>query len=90
MAKSAKKSAPARKSPAKKAARPAARSAAKAPAKVIEVHDTPAAVRGAEPHRNLRDRGTPLIEMRDISIAFGGIKAVDHATVDLYPGEVVD
>ena len=32
---------------------------------------------------------TPLIEMRDISIAFGGIKAVDHASVDLYPGEVV-
>ena len=34
-------------------------------------------------------RGTPLVEMRDISIAFGGIKAVDHVTVDLYPGEVV-
>ncbi len=33
--------------------------------------------------------GTPLVEMRDISIAFGGIKAVDHASVDLYPGEVV-
>jgi ABC-type sugar transport system ATPase subunit len=33
--------------------------------------------------------GPPLIEMKDISIAFGGIKAVDHATVDLYPGEVV-
>ncbi|MGD9914506.1 MAG: ATP-binding cassette domain-containing protein [Rhizobiaceae bacterium] len=32
---------------------------------------------------------TPLIEMRDISIAFGGIKAVNHASVDLYPGEVV-
>jgi D-xylose transport system ATP-binding protein len=32
---------------------------------------------------------TPLVEMRDISIAFGGIKAVDHASVDLYPGEVV-
>ena len=31
----------------------------------------------------------PLIEMRDISIAFGGIKAVDHASVNLYPGEVV-
>ena len=31
----------------------------------------------------------PLVEMRDISIAFGGIKAVDHASVDLYPGEVV-
>ena len=25
----------------------------------------------------------PLIEMRDISIAFGGIKAVDHASVNL-------
>ncbi|MBL9049548.1 MAG: sugar ABC transporter ATP-binding protein, partial [Tabrizicola sp.] len=33
--------------------------------------------------------GTPLVELRDISIAFGGIKAVDHASVDLYPGEVV-
>jgi D-xylose transport system ATP-binding protein len=35
------------------------------------------------------DRGTPLVELRDISIAFGGVKAVDHVTVDLYPGEVV-
>jgi D-xylose transport system ATP-binding protein len=34
-------------------------------------------------------RSTPLVEMRDISIAFGGIKAVDHVSVDLYPGEVV-
>lgn len=33
--------------------------------------------------------GTPLIEMEDISIAFGGIKAVDHASINLYPGEVV-
>ncbi|MBK8084089.1 MAG: sugar ABC transporter ATP-binding protein [Devosia sp.] len=32
---------------------------------------------------------TPLVEMRDVSIAFGGIKAVDHATIDLFPGEVV-
>ena len=32
---------------------------------------------------------TPLVEMRDISIAFGGVKAVDHASLDLYPGEVV-
>jgi D-xylose transport system ATP-binding protein len=31
----------------------------------------------------------PLIEMRDISIAFGGIKAVDHASIELHPGEVV-
>ena len=82
MAKSAKKSAPARKA-SRKPGKPA-----KLP-KVQEVHDTPAAVIGAQPHKNLRERGTPLIEMRDISIAFGGIKAVDHATVDLYPGEVV-
>lgn len=32
---------------------------------------------------------TALIDLRDISIAFGGIKAVDRASVDLYPGEVV-
>jgi len=32
---------------------------------------------------------TPLVEMRDISIAFGGIKAVDGVSVDLRPGEVV-
>jgi D-xylose transport system ATP-binding protein len=30
-----------------------------------------------------------LVELREISIAFGGIKAVDRASVDLYPGEVV-
>ena len=33
--------------------------------------------------------GTPLVELKDISIAFGGIKAVDRVSVDLYPGEVV-
>jgi D-xylose transport system ATP-binding protein len=32
---------------------------------------------------------TPLVEMKDIQISFGGIKAVDHVSVDLYPGEVV-
>jgi D-xylose transport system ATP-binding protein len=35
------------------------------------------------------NKGTPLVELRDISIAFGGIKAVDHVSIDLYPGEVV-
>ncbi len=39
----------------------------------------------AQPHAGV----TPLVEMRDISIAFGGVKAVDHVSVDLYPGEVV-
>lgn len=33
--------------------------------------------------------GTPLVELKDISISFGGIKAVDHVSMDLYPGEVV-
>jgi D-xylose transport system ATP-binding protein len=46
--------------------------------------DTREAVKAATPARDI-----PLIEMRDVSIAFGGIKAVDHASVDLYPGEVV-
>jgi D-xylose transport system ATP-binding protein len=31
----------------------------------------------------------PLVEMKDISLAFGGVKAVDHASIDLFPGEVV-
>jgi D-xylose transport system ATP-binding protein len=31
----------------------------------------------------------PLVEMKEISIGFGGIKAVDHASISLYPGEVV-
>ncbi|MGR3617422.1 MAG: ATP-binding cassette domain-containing protein [Paracoccaceae bacterium] len=40
--------------------------------------------------KELRAQGaTPLVEMQDISISFGGIKAVDHVSVDLHPGEVV-
>src|SRR6476661_7985862 len=30
-----------------------------------------------------------LVEMRDISVSFGGIRAVDGVTIDLFPGEVV-
>lgn len=33
--------------------------------------------------------GPPLVELRDIRVAFGGVHAVDGVTVDLYPGEVV-
>ncbi len=32
---------------------------------------------------------TPLVEMRNICVAFGGLQAVDNVSVDLYPGEVV-
>ncbi|WP_068111876.1 ATP-binding cassette domain-containing protein [Tropicimonas marinistellae] len=35
------------------------------------------------------DRGTPLVEMRDMRKSFGGIHAVDGVTLNLYPGEVV-
>jgi len=35
------------------------------------------------------DKKTPLIEMRNIELAFGGVKAVDDVSVNLYPGEVV-
>ena len=33
--------------------------------------------------------GTPLCELRDMQKAFGGIRAVDHVSMDLFPGEVV-
>jgi D-xylose transport system ATP-binding protein len=31
----------------------------------------------------------PLVEMRNIRVAFGGVHAVDDVTINLYPGEVV-
>lgn len=37
----------------------------------------------------MTNTGTPLVEMRNISISFGGIKAVDNVSIDLHPGEVV-
>ena len=33
--------------------------------------------------------GQPLVEMRNIHVAFGGVHAVDNVSVDLYPGEVL-
>jgi len=36
-----------------------------------------------------RNASVPLVEMRNISIAFGGIHAVDNVSVDLFPGEVM-
>ena len=35
------------------------------------------------------NQDTPLVEMRNISIAFGGVHAVDDASVDLKAGEVM-
>jgi D-xylose transport system ATP-binding protein len=34
-------------------------------------------------------RGTPLVDMRHINVAFGGVHAVRNVSIDLYPGEVV-
>jgi D-xylose transport system ATP-binding protein len=40
--------------------------------------------------QSLAATGTaPLVAMRDIHTSFGGVRAVDDVTVDLYPGEVV-
>ena len=36
-----------------------------------------------------QDTRVPLVEMRDINLAFGGVKAVDEASVELHRGEVV-
>jgi D-xylose transport system ATP-binding protein len=44
-----------------------------------------AATTAPEPDRS----GVPLVEMRAIELSFGGVKAVDGVTIDLYPGEVV-
>lgn len=37
----------------------------------------------------MSSNGTPLVELRDMQKTFGGIKAVDHVTIDVNPGEVV-
>lgn len=37
----------------------------------------------------MTQKRTPLVNLKNISISFGGIKAVDGVSVDLYPGEVV-
>jgi len=31
----------------------------------------------------------PLVELRNMSVSFGGVHAVDNVTIDLYPGEIV-
>ena len=38
-----------------------------------------------------RDVATPvpLVEMHDIGVSFGGVRAVDGVTISLYPGEVM-
>ncbi|MEX2651020.1 MAG: ATP-binding cassette domain-containing protein [Acidimicrobiia bacterium] len=33
--------------------------------------------------------GVPLVELRNMNVSFGGVHAVNHVTVDLYPGEIL-
>ena len=35
------------------------------------------------------EKQTPLVEMRNIKVAFGGLHAIDDITIDLHAGEVV-
>ena len=37
----------------------------------------------------MSDARTPLVEMRGMSISFGGVRAVDDVSLDLFGGEVV-
>jgi len=36
-----------------------------------------------------QDQQVPLVEMRHINVAFGGVHAVEDASIDLFRGEVV-
>jgi D-xylose transport system ATP-binding protein len=77
--------APQKKVPARKAAASKTVATKKTP-KVYETHELPAAVKNTT---QFQSYGVPLVELNDISIAFGGIKAVDGASLTLHPGEVV-
>lgn len=37
----------------------------------------------------MSNNGTPLVEMRDMNVSFGGVHAVEGVSIDLYPGEVL-
>jgi len=43
----------------------------------------------ATEHTGVDRTGAPLVEMRNIRVAFGGVHAVNDVSVDLYAGEVV-
>jgi D-xylose transport system ATP-binding protein len=44
---------------------------------------------GSDGRDDAHMHGPPLIEMRDIYVAFGGVHAVEGVTIDVYAGEVV-
>jgi D-xylose transport system ATP-binding protein len=42
-----------------------------------------------EPRTSAGPGAGPIVEMRNIHVSFGGVRAVDDVTIDLHPGEVV-
>lgn len=42
-----------------------------------------------EPTPEIDRSGVPIVQMRDIRVAFGGVHAVESVSVDCYPGEVM-
>jgi D-xylose transport system ATP-binding protein len=49
----------------------------------------PAPASSSPPATAAAPAAVPIVEMRDISVAFGGVHAVEHVSVDLRAGEVV-
>ncbi len=37
----------------------------------------------------MRENGTPLVEMKNMNVSFGGVHAVEDVSIDLYQGEVL-
>jgi D-xylose transport system ATP-binding protein len=49
----------------------------------------PATTTAPAPSAGPVDRGAPIVEMRHIKVAFGGVHAVNDVSIDLHAGEVV-
>jgi D-xylose transport system ATP-binding protein len=55
----------------------------------MTMETTPMTQAAVSPPPPIARTGTPLVDMRNINVAFGGVHAVRNVTIDLYPGEVV-
>ncbi len=58
------------------------------PATLAEPASTPASVDRQQP-RVSREAGPPLLEVEDLSVHFGGLKAVDNVSLQVPEGEIV-
>jgi D-xylose transport system ATP-binding protein len=55
----------------------------------MTMETTPMTQAAVSPPPAIARTGTPLVDMRNINVAFGGVHAVRNVSIDLYPGEVV-